>query len=209
MIKRVREKSKARVELNLANNLALLLFEPINRFGCSSISTSYSWSYIMDQVYLQEQPVEHHHSHHHSQHPHELVDPTLASVHLDPSSGEQAHDVYLDHGADVEEGHLVHNEVQQEGDGGEHDPSAYDAQALVEAHQLEQQLELDHHTGHHHHHGHHAHHLDPDSLVHGTLEDAGVGYHHMGEEEAGMDMDKPRVSHNRNPGGKNQYGSPG
>ncbi|KAG7562352.1 hypothetical protein FFLO_02244 [Filobasidium floriforme] len=235
----------------------------------------------MEQVYLEDPSVlqdHHHHQHAHNHHHHqqqhqhhELVDPTLGGVHLDPETG--AHNAYtiehehdplgvvddqdhtggvpdlglhaVEHSGGHEQGlqdHLQqHHQQQQEQDHQQqhlqHDQDAYEQQ---HHHQMHEQHHV--HQSLHNHQQHNQHlEMDPNQTGHShahatsSYHDHLAGLHEIGVElghaessnlnmngDGGMTMgmgmegqgevegegEKPRVSHNRNPGGKNQYGNP-
>lgn len=181
----------------------------------------------MEQVYLEDPSVlqDHHHHqvhHHHDNvhHAHELVDPTLASVHLDQENG-AGHEVYtIEHDqmgvvGGHDQGEMV-GDLEMQGDEQAHELEDH----LQNPHKYRQQLE---HHQHQHQHQQQMHHQHPThdyghekqeehmemgtGLEHDVLAEASSSYHtHL----AGLDeIDKPKISHNRNPGGKNQHGNPG
>jgi hypothetical protein len=154
--------------------------------------------YLDDPAVLQEhQQTLHHHDpqqHQHHLHQQELVDPTLTSVHLDE---EIAHDVYtIEHdslsGMEHQGGHGSVNDLELQA-------HAQGGQDAIE------------HLGHEHGQHHHLE-LDPNQVALGgeimqEVEQSGYEENHP---LAGLgEIEKPRISHNRNPVGKNQYGSPG
>jgi hypothetical protein len=159
----------------------------------------------MEQVYLEDPSVlqDHHQTlnhqnshlaqqHRHHLHQQDLVDPTLSSVHL----GEDIpHDVYT-----IEHESLIDHHGEADG-----------ANELeLQAHAQGGRDGMDH-MGHDHTQHHHSEHDQTQVTMGGesmqNMDQGGYGENHP---LAGLgEIEKPRISHNRNPVGKNQYGSPG
>jgi hypothetical protein len=164
----------------------------------------------MEEVYLEDSSVLQQHLHPHQQashptsseqqHPH-LADTTLNSVHMDQGQ-EVPHDVYT-----IEHDSLGVANHQGQGDVGVSEIDLQGGQDGME------------HLGevggeHHHHHHHHQHHLDLDSnqvsIGQEAMPDVGQAGYNDNNPLAGLgEIEKPRISHNRNPIGRNQHGNPG
>jgi hypothetical protein len=143
-----------------------------------------------------QQTLQHQNSHlalHHS-HQQDLVDPTLSSVQLDEAG---AHGVYtIQH-------HSLDSVDQQ---GGHEGVSEHELQSHTQGEQ-----DAMGHLGHGH--GQHQHlELDGNQVVLSgeDMQDVVQSGYEENHPLAGLEeIEKPRISHNRNPVGKNQYGSPG